>query len=159
MFCQYKSYSATHTHTHTRLMALFPGLPKWAGTRKVKSIWILLKQETVSDSGISWAICTSAPCCKQVTMPAPHRSVFYRPDALPAAQPTASKHWRPKSYSANRTYILQSCSADMFCRLTVNFVLLCRSALLCRFNIPTHRVQAPFTYLQSSNNSSTYISA
>ena len=25
---------------------------------------------------------------------APHRSVFYRPDALPAAQPTASKHWR-----------------------------------------------------------------
>ena len=24
--------------------------------------------------------------------PAPHRSVFYRPDALPAAQPTASKH-------------------------------------------------------------------
>jgi len=24
--------------------------------------------------------------------PAPHRSIFYRPDALPAAQPTASKH-------------------------------------------------------------------
>jgi len=26
-------------------------------------------------------------------MPACHRSVFYRPDALPAAQPTASKHY------------------------------------------------------------------
>ena len=26
--------------------------------------------------------------------PAPHHSVFYRPDALPAAQPTVSKHWR-----------------------------------------------------------------
>ena len=25
-------------------------------------------------------------------VPAPHHSVFYRPDALPAAQPTASKH-------------------------------------------------------------------
>jgi len=25
-------------------------------------------------------------------MPVPHHSVFYRPDALPAAQPTASKH-------------------------------------------------------------------
>jgi len=25
-------------HTHTRLMALFPGLPRWAGTRKVKPI-------------------------------------------------------------------------------------------------------------------------
>jgi len=29
-----------------------------------------------------------------VTMPAPHHSVFYRPDALSAAQPTASEHWR-----------------------------------------------------------------
>ena len=34
------------THTHTRLMAHFPGLPRWAGTRKVKPIRILLKQET-----------------------------------------------------------------------------------------------------------------
>ena len=41
--------------THTRLTALFPGLPGWAGTRKVKPIWILLKQETVSGNGISWA--------------------------------------------------------------------------------------------------------
>ena len=45
--------SACNTHTHTRLMALFPGLPGWAGTRKVKPIWILVKQETVSGSGIS----------------------------------------------------------------------------------------------------------
>ena len=27
-------------------MAFFPGLPGWAGTRKVKPIWILLKQES-----------------------------------------------------------------------------------------------------------------
>ena len=44
-----------NTHTHTRLTALFPGLPGWASTRKVKPVWILLKQETVSGSGISWA--------------------------------------------------------------------------------------------------------
>jgi len=81
-------------HTHTRLTVLCPGLPRSAGTRKVKPIWILLKQETVSGSGISWAICKSAPHSRQITMPVPHRSVFYRPDALPAAQPTASKHWR-----------------------------------------------------------------
>ena len=80
--------------TYTRLTALFLGLPGWAGTRKVKRIWILLKQETVSGNGISWAICISAPRCRQITMPVPHHSVFYRPDALPAAQPTASKHWR-----------------------------------------------------------------
>ena len=48
----------------------------------------------MSGSGISWAICKSASHSRQITMPAPHHSVFYRPDALPAAQPTASKHWR-----------------------------------------------------------------
>ena len=84
----------TNTHTHTHLTALCPGLPGWAGTRKVTSIWILLKQETLSDSGISWAVCKSAPCSRQITTPTPHHSVFYRPDALPAAQPTASKQWR-----------------------------------------------------------------
>ena len=83
-----------HTHTHTHLMALFPGLPGWAGTRKKKPIWILLKQETVSGSGISWAVCKSAPRSRQITKPAPHHSVFYRPDAIPATQPTVSKHWR-----------------------------------------------------------------
>jgi len=30
----------------------------------------------------------------QITTPAPHHSVFYRPDPLLAAQPTVSKHWR-----------------------------------------------------------------
>jgi len=39
-------------------------------------MWILLKQETVSGSGISWAICKSAPCSRQMTMPAPNHSVF-----------------------------------------------------------------------------------
>ena len=42
-----------------------------------------------SGSGISWAICKSAPRSRQITTPAPNHSVFYRPDALPAAQPTA----------------------------------------------------------------------
>jgi len=88
-FYWYGSQSAgLVTNKHTRLTALFPGLPRWAGTRKVKPIWILLKQETVSGSGIS----KSAPRSRQITMSAPHHSVFYRPDALPAAQPTASKH-------------------------------------------------------------------
>jgi len=34
-------------------------------------------------------VCTSL---QTDTTPAPHCSVFYRPDALPATQPTASKH-------------------------------------------------------------------
>jgi len=50
----------------------------------------LLEQEIVSCSGISWAICKSAPCSRQITMPASHHSVFYRLDALPATQPTTT---------------------------------------------------------------------
>jgi len=59
---------STHTHTHTCLTALCPGLPGWDGTRKVKPIWILLKQESVSGSGISisWALCKSTPRSRQV---------------------------------------------------------------------------------------------
>ena len=30
----------------------------------------------MSGSGISWAICKSAPCSSQITMPVPHHSVF-----------------------------------------------------------------------------------
>ena len=75
--------------THTRLTALFPGLPGWAGTTKVKPIWFLLKQETVSGSGISWAICKSAPCSRQITTPAPHHSVFLQA-GCPSCRPTNS---------------------------------------------------------------------
>ena len=46
-------------HTHL-FNDPFPGLPRWSGTRKVKPVWILLKQETVSGTGIIWAICKSA---------------------------------------------------------------------------------------------------
>ena len=59
----------------TRLTALFLGLRGWAGTRKVKPIWILLEQETVSGSGISWTICKSAPRSRWITMPVPHQSI------------------------------------------------------------------------------------
>ena len=95
--CQPVITRYTHTHTHTRLTAVSPGIPRWAGTRKVKPIWILLKQEIVSGSGISWAVCKSAPRSRQITTPAPHHSVFHRPDALPAAQP-------PKALKANSNH-------------------------------------------------------
>ena len=38
--------TSQHKHTHTRLTALFPGLPRWAGTRKVTPIRILLKRDS-----------------------------------------------------------------------------------------------------------------
>jgi len=82
------THTHTHTHTHIDLLALFLGLPRWAGTRKVKPIWILLKQELVSDIGISWAICKSASHSRQKTTPAPHPSFLHA--GCPSCRPTNS---------------------------------------------------------------------
>jgi len=66
----------THTHTHdTHLTARCPGLPGWVGTRKVNQV------------------CTSLQTDNHASQD-PTTQVFYSPDALPVAQPTASKHWR-----------------------------------------------------------------
>jgi len=110
---------------NTRLTALFPGLSRWASTRKAKTIWILLKQETVSGSGISWAVCKSAASSRQITMPAPHHSVFYRPDALPVAQPTASKHWRHWEWTKLVFFVAQTvmcANVYNFCEICINYV-------------------------------------
>jgi len=88
-------------YTHTTVLLLFCNLSgttrvsryQKGKTRKVKTNLDLLGQEIVSGSDICWAICKSAPHPRQ-PHPTSHHSVFYRPDALPAAQPTASKHWR-----------------------------------------------------------------
>ena len=64
------------THTHP-FNGPFLGLPGWVDTRKVKPIWILLKQETVSGRGISWTVCKSAPRSRQITMSAPHHSLYW----------------------------------------------------------------------------------
>ena len=45
--------------------------------------------EHIHSSGISWTICKqSEPHSRQITTATPHHSIFYRSDALPAAQPT-----------------------------------------------------------------------
>ena len=92
-------------HTHTPVNGPFSGTTQLSRYQKVKPIWILLKQETVNGSSINWAICKCAPHFRQITTPAPHHSVFYRPDVLPAAQPTASKHWRQRLNKHNEDLI------------------------------------------------------
>jgi len=48
----------------------------YRGKTVPEPILILLEQEAVSGSGISWAICKSAPCPKEITMPAPTAQFF-----------------------------------------------------------------------------------
>jgi len=121
-----QTYLWNYTQTHTHLMALCSGLRGWAGTRKVKPILILLKQETESGSGISWAICTSAHRSRQITMPAPHHSVFYGPDALPVAQ--VSKHWNYPS-DIHRMF----CTCTLHVTYVCGSVLCWRCSMLCSF--------------------------
>ena len=82
------SSNNTVTHIHTRLTALCPGLPRWASTRKVKPIRILLKQETVRGSGISWAY-ANLHITPDRAMPVPHHSSFLQA-GYPSCCPTNS---------------------------------------------------------------------
>jgi len=70
----------------------------------------------VSGSGISWAICKSAPRSRQITKPAPHHSVFLQA-GCPFCLPTNSV----KALKASGTY--KYISVWIFlsvCQLSVN---------------------------------------
>ena len=72
------SYTPIYIHTHP-FNGHFSRTTRVSRYQKGKPIWILLKQQTASGSGISWAICKSAPRSRQITMPAPttgHHSFF-----------------------------------------------------------------------------------
>ena len=71
----------------------------------------------MSDSGISWATCKSAPRSRQITTPASHQSVFC---ALPATQPTVSMQWRNQNpnplkqvINYNHQSLLRTTQADI----------------------------------------------
>ena len=100
-------------HTHNRLMALCPGLPAWAGTRKVKPICILLKQETVSGSSISWAVCKSERSSGHITTPAPNHSVFT--DWMPFLPPNQQRQ-STEGHAYSTEYITQWVSHRSNCQ-------------------------------------------
>jgi len=78
-------------------------------------MWILLKQETVSGSGISWARCKSAPCSRQTTTPAPHYSVFTgRMPFLPPNQQRQSTEGTYKSHKNRLQLYANSKIAEYF---------------------------------------------
>ena len=81
-----------HLMLHTTYTHLFNGPlsgTTWVSRyQKSNTIWILLKQETVSGSGISWAVCKSAPHSRQTTTPARHLSFLQA--GCPYCHPTNS---------------------------------------------------------------------
>jgi len=97
-----QTFPKLHTHTHTH-----PFNGPLSGTTRVSRYQkgkTNLDFTGARDSEWQWhqlGICKTAPRSRQITTPTPHRSVFYRPDALPATQPTASKHWRHFSQTSD----------------------------------------------------------
>ena len=77
-----QTINCTQSHAHqnkqlyilyTHLTALFSGTTRLSWYQKDKAN---LDFTEARDSGISWVIWKSAPCSRQITMPAPHHSVF-----------------------------------------------------------------------------------
>ena len=89
------SNKTTTATTVLRLSGFCLGLPGWAGTRKVKPNQSGFP--AAKDSEWQWyqlghmQICTSLQTDNYTRTPP---LSFYRLNALPATQPTASKHWR-----------------------------------------------------------------
>ena len=66
-------------------------------------------------SGISWTICKIANhlhlryLCQHLII-----QFFYRPDALPDAQPTVSKHWRQHGYKQYNTILARTLTVNRY---------------------------------------------
>jgi len=72
-------------------MTIFPGPPGWAGARRELLDFMVqgeINRGRNNDHPAGRHTIRTNQC------PPPWSPIFYRPDALPAAQPTVSKHWR-----------------------------------------------------------------
>jgi len=101
LLCLYNCIVLKVTHTHP-FNVCFSKTTRVSRYQKGKTNLFLLKQETVSGSGISWAICKSAPHSIQITMPATHHSVFTgRMPFLPPNRVKALKGIKVTQVTAN----------------------------------------------------------
>jgi len=85
--------SSTQANTHTNTHPFNGPFSRTTWVSRYQKGKTNLDLTEARDSEWQWNP-LSAPRSRQITTPAPHHSVFYRPDALPATQPTASNHWR-----------------------------------------------------------------
>ena len=86
--CKIIRASETHTHTHP-FNGPFSRTTRVSRYQKGKTNLDFTEQETVSGSGISWAMCKSASRSRQITMPVPHHSSFLQA-GCPSSRPTNS---------------------------------------------------------------------
>ena len=93
----YVKHDITYYYYCTHLSASLPGRPELPGSRKVKPVWIYIRQEMME----FWdAVASAGPYCKQyahgfiqITTPTPHHSIFTG-WVLFLTPNQVSKHWR-----------------------------------------------------------------
>jgi len=88
---------------HNHFMALFPGPAGWGGARRELLDFMVqgkINRGRHTDHPAGHHSIWTKQCLP------PPSPIFYRPDALPAAQPTVSKHWR--QYLQNITNVVFS---------------------------------------------------
>jgi len=88
---------ATRTHTRNCFTALFLGQPRWAGARR--EILDFMVQGKIKINRGRHADHPAGRHSIRTKQCPPPSSRFYRPDALPSAQPTVSKRWRQLVHS------------------------------------------------------------
>ena len=79
-----------HHHHHNHFTVLFPGPPGWVGARRELLDFMVQGEINRGRHNDRPAGCHSIRTNQLPPPPSP--IFFYRPDALPATQPTASKH-------------------------------------------------------------------
>jgi len=100
-----QSNKQTSNHTtphHNRFTAIFPGPSGWAGARRELLDFMVqgkINRGRHTDHPAGCHSIQTNPC------PPPPSPIFYRPDALPAAQPTVSKHSRKKTLEFSSTVL------------------------------------------------------
>jgi len=69
--------------------------------KKGKTNLDLLEQDTVSGSGISWAMCTSAPCFRQTAS-----TTLFFTGQMPFLPPNQQHHWRTALHSVSKKFFV-----------------------------------------------------
>ena len=98
-----RTHACTHTHTHLFNGPLSGTTPVSQYQKGKTNLDFTEARDSEWHGIISWAICKSAPRSRQITMPVPHHSLFYRPDALlppnQQRQSTKGNLWNLKMYT------------------------------------------------------------
>jgi len=100
-FQRLRGYSVTMpvrtTPHHNRFTALFPGPPGWTSARR--EFLDFMMQGKINRGRHTDHPAGRHSILTNQWLPPPSPHIFNRPYALPAAQPTASKHWRQLVHS------------------------------------------------------------